>query len=253
MVAGGRMGPDDEGISFAHALATLKEQGSALLVVGSVPDEMFAKASATMLGDPDADPPRRRLVVTSAPNRTSAIRRLRETGPLSAEYARLITRGEQSRSAAATGCEQSRSAPATGGQPFEDVTPRTHTIDGSVHELGVTVGNVIEEFDLFADGLDPAEFRMAFDCLPTLLSKYGRETTFRFLHTMVAQARAVGGLVHFRLPRAVTAEVVRLFHPLFDATVELRIDGESLDQRWHFRDRDLTSDWLPVTRDPPRE
>ena len=52
MVAGGGMGPDDDGVSFAHALATLKEQGSALLVVGSVPEEMFADASATMLGDP---------------------------------------------------------------------------------------------------------------------------------------------------------------------------------------------------------
>ncbi|MFD1633816.1 hypothetical protein ACFSBJ_08730 [Haloplanus ruber] len=43
-----------------------------------------------------------------------------------------------------------------------------------------------------------------------------------------------------------SAEVVRLFQPLFDATVELRVDGGDLDQRWHFRDRNLTSDWLPV-------
>ncbi len=228
------MGPDDEGISFAHALATLKEQGSALLVVGTVPDEMFAKASATMLGDPAADPPRRRLVVTPEPNRESAVRRLRETGPLSSEYARLITRGEQARSAAA------------GGASLDEVTPRTHVIDGSIHELGTTIADVIEEFDLFAGGLDPAEFRMGFECLPTLLSAHGRETAFRFLHVVVAQARAVSGLVHFRLPRDVDAEVVRLFQPLFDATVELRIDGGSLDQRWHFRDRDITSDWLPV-------
>jgi hypothetical protein len=64
----------------------------------------------------------------------------------------------------------------------------------------------------------------------------------------VGQARAVSGLVHFRLPRALDSELVRLFRPLFDATVELRIDAESLDQRWHFRDRDLTSDWLPLDR-----
>ena len=104
------------------------------------------------------------------------------------------------------------------------------------------------EFELFAGGLDAAEFRMAFDCLPTLLSAYGRETAFRFLHVVVAQARAVSGLVHFRLPRELDSELVRLFRPLFDATVELRIDGDGLDQRWHFRDRDLTSDWLPLER-----
>jgi hypothetical protein len=241
MLAGGGMGPDDEGISFAHALATLKEQGSALLVVGSVPEEMFARASTTMLGDPDADPPRRRLVVTPEPNRASAIRRLRETGPLSAEYARLITRGERARSTAAA---------AGTGVPLEEDGPRTHVLDGSVQQLGETVADVIEEFDLFAGGLDPAEFRMAFDCLPTLLSAHGRETAFAILHALVAQARTVSGLAHFRLPRDLNSDLVGLFRPLFDATVELRIDGDSLDQRWHFRDRDLTSDWLPVGARP---
>ncbi|MFB6196202.1 MAG: hypothetical protein ABEI80_08510 [Haloplanus sp.] len=241
MVAGG-MGPDDdEGVSFAHALATLKEQGSALLVVGSVPDEMFTEASATMLGDPSADPPRRRLVVAPESNRNSAVRRLRETGPLSSEYARLVTRGESARSGAAT------------TQSLDQATPRTHVIEGAIYDLGTTIAAVIEEFDLFADGLAPAEFRMAFDCLPTLLSVYDRETAFRVLHVLVAQARAVSGLVHFRLPRDVTAEVVRVFQPLFDATVELRIDGSTLDQRWHFRDRDLTSDWLPVDRSPVKK
>jgi len=236
MVAGGGMGPDDDGASFAHALATLKEQGSALLVVGSVPEEMFADASATMLGDPSADPPRRRLVVTPEPNRSSAVRRLRETGPLSSEYARLVTRGEEARSA------------TTSQQSLDQARPRTHVIDGSIRDLGTTLGEVIEEFDLFAGGLDAAEFRMAFDCLPTLLSSHGRETAFRFLHVVTAQARAVSGLVHFRLPRELDSELVRLFRPLFDATVELRIDGGGLDQRWHFRDRDLTSDWLPLER-----
>ena len=236
MVAGGGMGPDGDGASFAHALATLKEQGSALLVVGSVPEGMFADASATMLGDPSADPPRRRLVVTPGPNRSSAVRRLRETGPLSSEYARLVTRGEKARSA----------APAR--QSLDQARPRTHAIDGSIYDLGTTLGEVIEEFELFAGGLDAAEFRMAFDCLPTLLSAYGRETAFRFLHVVVAQARAVSGLVHFRLPRELDSELVRLFRPLFDATVELRIDDDGLGQRWHFRDRDLTSDWLPLER-----
>jgi hypothetical protein len=233
MVAGGGMGPDDEGISFAHALATLKEQGSALLVVGSVPEELFAKASRTMLGDPDADPPRRRLVVTPEPNPESAVRRLRETGPLSAEYARVISRGERARSAAVA-------------DSFDEMTPRTHVVDGSIRGLGTTIADVIEEFDLFAGGLEPAEFRMAFDCLPTVLATHGREVAFRFLHVVIAQARSVSGLVHFRLPRAVDSEAVGLFEPLFDATVELQVDGDDLHQRWHFRDRDITSDWLPV-------
>jgi len=233
MVAGGGMGPDDEGISFAHALATLKEQGSALLVVGSVPEGMFVQASATMLGAPDAEPPRRRLVVTPKSTRETGVRRLRKTGPLSAEYARLITCGKQARSAAAS-------------QSLNEVSPRTHVVDGSVGDLGATMTDVVEEFELFAGNLAPAEFRMAFDCLPSLLTTYGRETAFRLVHAVVAQSRSAAGLTHVRLPRDVNAEVVGLFQPLFDATVELRVDGGDLDQRWHFRDRDLTSDWLPV-------
>jgi hypothetical protein len=241
MAAGGGMGPDDDGSSFAHALATLKEQGSALLVVGSIPEEMFAKASATMLGDPDADPPRRRLVVTPEPGRERALRRLRDTGPLSSEYARLVTRGERARSGATTA--------GTGGDAGGSglgPTPRTHVIDGPVYEVGVAITEVIEEFDLFAGGLAPAEFRMAFDCLRTLISEHGRRTAFRFVHAMLGQVRSVSGMVHVCLPREPSAEVVKLFEPLFDATVELRIDGSTLDQRWRFRDRDLTSDWLPV-------
>ncbi|WP_424020091.1 DUF7504 family protein [Haloplanus ruber] len=79
-----------------------------------------------------------------------------------------------------------------------------------------------------------------------MLTTYGRETAFRLVHAVVAQSRSAAGLTHVRLPRDVSAEVVRLFQPLFDATVELRVDGGDLDQRWHFRDRNLTSDWLPV-------
>lgn len=235
MHAGGGMGSEDEGVSFAHALATLKERGSALLVVGSVPEEMFVEASATMLGDPSADPPRRRLVVTPDSSRESAVDRLRRTGPLSSEYARLVTRGESARSAAA--------ADAT---DLDTLSPRTHVIDGSLSDLGSTIDDVVEEFDLFAGGLEPAEFRMAFDCLPTLLSVHDRETVFQFLHLVVAQTRQASGLVHFRLPQDVDSETVRLFEPLFDAMVELGIDGDELIQRWHFRDRDLTSDWLPL-------
>jgi hypothetical protein len=241
MVTGGEMGPDDDGTSFAHALATLKEQGSALLVVGAVPEEMFLAASATMLGDPDADPPRRRLVVTAESGREQALRRLRDTGPLSSEYARLITQGEHARSAATT-AEAGGEAGGLGSQP----TPRTHVVDGPPDEVGAVITEVIEAFGSAAGGLAPAEFRMAFDCLRTLLSEYGREAAFRVLHAVIGQVRSVSGMVHVRLLREPSAEVVKLFEPLFDATVELRVDGSTLDQRWRFRDRDLTSDWLPV-------
>ncbi|MFC6988480.1 hypothetical protein ACFQJD_06715 [Haloplanus sp. GCM10025708] len=237
MSSGGGMGTDDDrAVSFAHALATLKEQGSALLVVGTVPEEMYDSASTQMLGDPDADDPRRRLVVTTRSERQSAHDKLRSTGPLTPDFARLVTRNSPARSAAAT--------TASGTKTL----PKTDVVEGSVADLGTTISNVLEEFDLFADGLDPAELRVAFDCLSTLLTEYDRETVFRFVHVLTTQIRRIGGLAHFRLPRDPSSELVRLFSPLFDATIHLRLDGTQLKQQWHFRDRDLVSDWLPLER-----
>jgi hypothetical protein len=51
-------------------------------------------------------------------------------------------------------------------------------------------------------------------------------------------------MAHFWLPRELDDEAVRVLEPLFDAVVELRLDGTELQQRWHFRDVDLTSEWL---------
>ncbi|MFB6122155.1 MAG: hypothetical protein ABEJ78_01680 [Haloferacaceae archaeon] len=235
MSSGGGMGTDDRAVSFAHALATLKEQGSALLVVGSVPDEMYDSASTRMLGDPGVDDPRRRLVVTTRSGYQSATDKLRSTGPLTPDFARLVTRDSPARGAAAT--------PAETG-----TLPKTHVVEGGVADLGTTLSDVLEEFDLFANGLEPAELRMAFDCLSTLLTEYGRKSVFRFLHVLTTQVRRIGGLAHFRLPRDSSSELVRLFSPLFDARIHLRLDGSQLKQQWHFRDRDLVSDWLPLER-----
>jgi hypothetical protein len=238
MSTGGGIGDesDDKAVSFAHALATLKEQGSALLVVGSVPEDMYASASTRMLGDPTVDEPRRRLVVGTRSDCQSAHRKLRSTGPLTPDFARLVTRNSAARSTAAD------AATDTG------TLPKTHVVEGGLAELGTTISTVVEEFDLYADDLEPAEFRMAFDCLSTLLAAYDREAVFRFLHVLTTQVRRARGLAHFRLPREPTTEVVHLLSPLFDATIQLRIDGSQLKQQWRFRDRDLVSDWLPLER-----
>ncbi|MFC7081689.1 DUF7504 family protein [Halorussus caseinilyticus] len=46
--------PDDSLARFQSKLRQLKSEGCNLLVVGDAPREVFTRASASMLGDPDA-------------------------------------------------------------------------------------------------------------------------------------------------------------------------------------------------------
>lgn len=225
-------------VTFAQALAELKQRGSALLVVGTVPDEMYVRASRQMLGDPGADQSRRRLLVYPEGSRQRAEERLRDTGPITPEYARLIAYAESARSAAAS--------TATDSTPGRSSLPKEHVVDGSLPDLGVAVSDVIEQFDTTARGLGPAELRVAFDCLPSLLSRYDVGEVFPFLHLLVTEVRGVDGMAHARLPRERRDETVRTLSPLFDAVIELCLERGALHQRWELRDSELVSDWLPV-------
>lgn len=238
----------EDAISFAHALDTLKQQGSALLVVGSVPDETYAEASARMLGDPTADPPRRRMVVVPEFDRRRAVTKLNDAGDLSPEWTRIVVHDSTARSGAA-GAEVAADAQmhvANVDSPALRVARATEVVEGDIASLGATISTVIEEFERAANGLEPAELRLAFDCLPSLLTEYGEETVFKFLHPLAYHVRQVGGMSHFWLPRERTSEITRTLEPLFDAVIELRIDADGVKQRWHFRDLDIVSDWLPV-------
>ncbi|MGM0591722.1 MAG: DUF7504 family protein [Halobacteriota archaeon] len=222
----------EDAVSFAHALDILKEQGSSLLVVGSVPTEMYTRASKQMLGAPDASPPRRRLLVMPEGERHRAPERLERTGPNAPNFARVITHEASARSAAA-----SQTASVSSQLQITSV-------DGTLSQLGIAISDAISEFDTLAGGLEPAELRFAFDCLPTLLAEYNEEAVFRFLHIITTQVRLVRGMGHFWLPQELNGEMTRSLRPLFDAVIELRIDDGVLKQRWHFRDTDLVSDWL---------
>ena len=227
----------EDAVSFAHALDTLKQSGSALLVVGSVPDEAYARASRQMLGDPTAEKPRRRLLVVPEFDGDRGRPRLNALGATTREWARIVVHGATARSAAA------QQPPAQVGP---GATVPTETAGEGIAGLGITVSTVIDEFDRAAGGLEPAELRVAFDSLPTLLTEYDVETVFRFLHVLTHHVRDVRGMGHFWLPRERTCDIARRFSPLFDATIELKIDGDGVAQRWYFRDLGLASEWLPL-------
>ena len=232
-------------VGVTTALDELRSRGATLLVVGSVPESVYARLSATMLGE---HPDRRRLIV-ERPEPLEA--RLDAVSRWMPEWTRVFRCRIASRRSTAAGVQgdgPGRSSPglddsAGDGGGYESVAT---TVDGSIADLGVAVGSTIGWFDAVAGGLDPAELRVAFDCVVPLLSRYSQPTVFRFLHLLTHQVRSVDGMCHVRLSRPLDAEATRLLAPLFDVTVELRLDGTAASQRWHFRDADVSSEWLPI-------
>jgi hypothetical protein len=242
----------DEGTeSFVDALAALKQRGSALLVVGAVPEDAYRTASAAMLGDDDATPPRRRLLVTPNSGGQGIDDRLRMTGPVTPETAHVVACADGARGVvqeADSTTEDAFASPATWVSPTVGPGTQTAWNEGAFGELGAAISRSIGTFADVSGGLEPAELRVAFDCLPSLIERFDEETLFRFLHLLTAQVRSVSGMIHVWLPQPRTDRLVRLFEPLFDAVVELRVNG-TLTQRWEFRDSDVTSDWFEFDLD----
>jgi len=253
-------------VGVATALEELKSRGSALLVVGSVPEEVYAKVSSCLLGG-DCTADRRRLVVEGAPAPDARYESVDRWTP---EWTRILQcdvvargstgkagRGEslppsgpgtagRSRSTGPTSrLSVGRSAHPTTGEN-ETRREATRNVEGSIAELGVDIGEAIQQFDAIAGGLEPAELRVGFDCVDTLLAEYDERTVFRFLHVLANDARAANGMAHVRLSQPFDADSTRLFAPLFDAVIELRLNGSEPEQRWHLRDADTVSEWLPV-------
>ncbi|MGQ4556230.1 DUF7504 family protein [Halobellus sp. GM3] len=259
-------------VGVATALDELKSRGSALLVVGAVPDEVYARASKCMLGGAHGEP-RRRLVVEEP---TGIDGRLEDVTQWTPEWTRILQFDAVShRSTAAENGPDTASAfelgPSSGADQAAptrinagaeaggiDVEPVgagdgpadvTTVVEGSIADIGIEIADAIEQFDAVAGGLAAAELRVAFDCVVSLLSTYDEQTVFRFLHVFANNVRLAGGMGHVRLPKPLDSETTQLLAPLFDAVVELRLDGTEAQQRWHFRDSEVASEWLPIDLD----
>lgn len=275
-------GTDERGVGVhvgvATALDDLKANGSALLVVGSVSEEIYARLSGSLLAGSDAAD-RRRIVVE---HRRSPEVRFADVERWTPEWTRILRfdvaerRSVTTARSATTGqppgfgpsppvgtqaSSGSELSPESGPVPVPGAEPDSRTsdaesergdaddvalVDGSVTDLGVAISHAIGQLASVAGGLEPGELRVAFDCVAPLLSRYDEETVFRFLHLLANEIRAVDGMGHVRLPGPADAPTARLLAPLFDAVVELRADESGPQQRWHFRDADVTSRWLPV-------
>ncbi|RBI62436.1 hypothetical protein DMJ13_11260 [halophilic archaeon] len=213
---------------FSEVLSRLKSTGAALLVVGDLPHRLHARACRQMLGS-TAHATRRRLFVSTT------------TGPSTGAFEHSTLPADESKTQLIRYETTHRSTAAS--RPAGDISLSTTVLDGSLGELGIEISRAIERFNNTANGLDAAELRLCFDSLTPLLDR-DREMLFQFLHVLIGRVKSVNGMSHFHLPRSRTTEAVAMLESLFDAIVELRLQDEMLQQRWHFPDEDWTTRWL---------
>lgn len=209
----------------------LKERGANMLVVGTVPDDVRTRASDRMLGDASAAP-RHALFVEAGAEGGTVADLVDVAGDLGGERTVIRHRLPARHTAVANA-------------PPGAATDVVDTGD-SLPELAAAVTRAVEKIESSTGSLGPGELRGCFDSLGPLLEEYGRERVFRFLHVVGGKIQSVGGMAHYHLSIDPDAEVVETLAPLFDATVELRTQGNEAQQRWVFRDAPLESDWLPL-------
>ena len=232
------MGPDNDSPGephrsshgFADALANLKQDGAAILVVGEVPETVSRIAQTRLFGE-DTTPPRRRIVISTTASSTPP---MSGTSTSDAnQWVHLSYAIEQQRTATSAISPESSTQPVI-DREYESLT-----------DLGSAIVDAITDFEEQSDGLAPAQLRLGFDSIEPLVDT-NEEALFRFLHLLIARVKSVQGMAHVPLLWPVDSRVVQTFTPLFDALIELRVVDGIPHQRWVFPSSGLTSSWLSL-------
>ncbi|AGB16169.1 hypothetical protein Halru_1562 [Halovivax ruber XH-70] len=201
--------------SFVQELGTLKRNGSNVLLVGEPAAASHGHVCSRFLGAGESTT--HRLVVSTDRSRIPADR------PSQTQYFLL----DPDRTAA---------------EPTEEDHIRVLPTLGTV---GLEFGDRIDRLESRTD-LGPASLRVCVDSVADLLAAYDSEVVFRLLHVLSTRTRRSRGMGHYHLPIERESEAVRLFEPLFDAVVTLRSTDDTVEHRWHLRDSETPTEWLPL-------
>lgn len=219
--------------AFTAHLSSLKQQGSALLVVGNLPAAQYRQLCHQMLGD-SATASRRRILITAGETAASPAARLpapNTTTPYTTTHIQYPP--------------QSRHTPSDGSTASPHLPTRS-VATSDLSALSLNISEVIDEFQQGRSELSPAELRVCFDSLRPVLSMHNHNAVVQFLYRLIGRITDVQGMGHFHCPVARESESVRFIEDLFDAVVELQNRAGTLYQRWEFPNMDLQSTWLEV-------
>lgn len=233
---------DEELTDFLSLLNELKVRGCSLLLVGDARPELFTRASANLLGDPRSV--RYRVLGVTDVSGQSVVERLPSPSesprPL-AETIRVVRHATTPRSVSAA--IQSSSPTAL------DRVPTTQVADPNLDGLESGLVESVEEFASREVDLRPSELRVGLDSLGTLLDHHSEDVVRRCLRTVGDRVRDENGMAHFVLRERYDSERTRTLAADVDAVIEIRsvnptTNDHDAEQRWHVRDRDLTTNWV---------
>jgi len=219
--------PTDAEPSFGDALDELEGQGCALLVAGSVPDEIHRRTSAGMFG-------------ASAGHHRVAIR----TGGSCLDLATV--EAPDTRRLQWTADARGAAGAVTPGVPAAGPEPAPGSTTTGYDSLRSLTRAAVDAVDAAGPDPDPGNVRLGIDSLVPLLGCRDESAAFRFLHATLGDVREANGIAHVHLPVARDHRSVRTVEPLFDATIELDVRDGDPRQRWHVADPPTVSGWLAL-------
>lgn len=231
-------GPPDDGLAaFRARLRRLEDEGCNLLVVGDAPRELFTRASASLLGAPDA--PRWRVFALTDASPDSVYERLPAAAdaPHSlSETTRIVNQALPPR-------------PITDAAGTSDVTiPEVTVGDANLEGLRTGLDDAISEFSRQSGR--PGQVRVAVDSLAPLLDHYEFAVVRRCLRSVCRRVHECDAVAHYLLAEPYRSDRCRRLVDEFDGVVELRTSPEDADhigeERWHLTGTDEPTPWIPL-------
>lgn len=217
-------------IAVEPSLEVLKRSGAALLVVGSVPEQGFDRAAATLLGDPAAA--RAPTFVLHGQDVETARRRLSMAG-MSQSSATVVEHRARARSASTAGGEDTR---------HQTDEPAVVRVSGGIEALPETVREAVGDDASY----DPGEFRLCVDSISSMVDTSGLATADDVVDSLCRTVRSRRGLGTFLLPADPAGQVVESLASSFDAVVELRTGDVDMEQRWRLTGTGHETNWFPL-------
>lgn len=218
---------DSAPLTFDEVLSQFKRDGCSLLITGEVSPDVTAMATRRFLGAPFED--RKRILVLADTDARAARAHLPGGCHPEGDDVTIIERETISRSASTRDSTSD---------------PPTVTVDGSLATLGEEIVAAIDAYE--AEGLDPAELRLAINSLYPLLADNDYTTVVRFIREVSEAVEAVDGMSHYHLPAPEGSALVESVGTLFDARVELRRNGPDAEQRWHIPTYGQETNWVSL-------
>ncbi|WP_135827265.1 DUF7504 family protein [Halorussus ruber] len=199
-------------------LSKLKQSGSTLLVTGAVGEQTAAYATSNLFGDPEATPPRKRVLALTDGSRAQAAAHFQEADPQAASRNWIID---------LDGHE--RSVPASAAPKIATASQDTDAVKGLRSELQHAI-------EWFGDGdLKPAQLRVGINSISHLLEKHSFSEVERLIATISASVKVDNGMFHIIYQRDPdeNRETVKKLMAHCDAEIQLRKrNGSPAEQRW---------------------